>query len=90
MVEEGETLTTIFLCDMFAGYQRELKYRHRDGSFSAFGEEGRKEGSSWLTAFVVKSFAQAQPFIFIDSRDLNISISYLKSVQMENGCFMER
>nr|KAG5694344.1 hypothetical protein BaRGS_035212 [Batillaria attramentaria] len=69
---------------METGYQRELKYRHADGSFSAFGERGNKAGSTWLTAFVVKSFAQAKPYIFIDQDDLDMSIrgqvfsSYLK------------
>ncbi|CAL4149314.1 unnamed protein product, partial [Meganyctiphanes norvegica] len=40
------------------GYQQELRYRHKDGSFSAFGESD-SSGSTWLTAFVLKSFAQA-------------------------------
>eukprot|EP00959_Pyramimonas_sp_CCMP1952_P469394 9494860-Pyramimonas_sp.AAC.1 len=39
------------------GYQRELNYRHSDGSFSAFGESDG-DGSTWLTAFVLKVFAQ--------------------------------
>jgi len=42
---------------MITGYQRELTYRHNDGSFSAFGESD-KEGSLWLTAFVLKCFSQ--------------------------------
>ncbi|KAK7480021.1 hypothetical protein BaRGS_00028754 [Batillaria attramentaria] len=79
---------------METGYQRELKYRHADGSFSAFGERGNKAGSTWLTAFVVKSFAQAKPYIFIDQDDLDMSIRYLKRTQnLEGplrGCFFER
>ena len=43
------------------GYQRELNYRHSDGSFSAFGEMSHmSEGSTWLTAFVLKVFAQVR------------------------------
>ena len=68
------------------GYQRELTYRHDDGSYSAFGKSDR-EGSIWLTAFVVKSFAGAKPFIFIDKNDLDRSISWIESLQLENGCF---
>ena len=80
---------------MSTGYQRELKYRHEDGSFSAYGPRGAKPGSTWLTAFVVKSFAQASPYVFIDQQDLNVSIEYLKSVQNPEdgplvGCFFER
>ena len=41
----------------------------------------------WLTAFVVKSFAQAKPYIFIDEEDLQKSIDWFESKQLENGCF---
>lgn len=41
----------------------------------------------WLTAFVVKSFSQASPFMFIDRADLNKSINWFKSKQTFNGCF---
>ncbi|XP_042877971.1 alpha-2-macroglobulin-like isoform X7 [Penaeus japonicus] len=71
---------------MKKGYQRELRYRHDDGSFSAFGNSDAS-GSTWLTAFVLKSFAQARQYIQIDEDDLNMSRDWLKSHQMENGCF---
>ncbi len=74
------------LCFSLPGYQRELTYRHGDGSFSAFGERD-DSGSMWLTAFVVKSFAQARPYIFIDDADLQRSVDWFKSKQLENGCF---
>ena len=41
------------------GYQKQLTYKHDDGSFSAFGNVD-KSGSSWLTAFVLKSLAHAR------------------------------
>ena len=44
---------------LITGYQRELTYRHNDGSFSAFGEQD-ESGSLWLTAFVLKTFSQAK------------------------------
>ncbi|WAQ97872.1 CD109-like protein [Mya arenaria] len=50
---------------MIVGYQSELTFRHHDGSFSAFGNNDAS-GSTWLTAFVVKSFAQASFFIYVD------------------------
>ena len=49
---------------MTTGYQRQLTYRRSDGSFSAFGQSD-PEGSLWLTAFVLKSFAQADGLIYI-------------------------
>lgn len=70
------------------GYQRELTYKHLDHSYSAFGKSDAS-GSTWLTAFVVKSFAQARPFIFVDDEDLTQSIDWFKSKQLENGCFPE-
>ena len=71
---------------MSAGYQRELGYRHSDGSYSAFGESDN-EGSLWLTSFVVRSFARAQPFIYIDPAHLTASIDWIRAQQLENGCF---
>ena len=73
-----------------SGYQRELNYRHKDGSFSAFGQQNETcVGSVWLTAFVVKSFAQASKHIYIDERDMAKSVTFLKRAQLENGCYRE-
>ncbi|VDN08427.1 unnamed protein product [Thelazia callipaeda] len=75
---------------MESGYQRELTYRRSDHSFSAFGESD-KHGSTWLTAFVVRSFKQAQKFIFVDDSVIKSSIAFLNSQQQqENGAFAER
>lgn len=71
---------------LHTGYQRELIYRHPDGSYSAFGPESSKS-SIWLTAFVIKSFAQAKSIIYIDERDLKISVKWIVKNQLENGCF---
>ncbi|CAL8107505.1 unnamed protein product [Calicophoron daubneyi] len=76
-----------------SGYERQLKYRHDDGSYSAFGKSD-KQGSTWLTAFVLRVFARAHK---VDS-SLNIgwkqlfneTIEYLRSRQdSSTGCFME-
>ncbi|XP_073541261.1 pregnancy zone protein-like isoform X2 [Phyllobates terribilis] len=69
-----------------SGYQRQLTYKHDDGSYSAFGKSD-KEGNTWLTGFVVKSFSKAQPYIFIDESHLNHSFSWLKNNQQDTGCF---
>ncbi|XP_076671615.1 pregnancy zone protein isoform X2 [Andrena cerasifolii] len=70
------------------GYQRELNYRHPDGSYSAFGtNDSEDESSIWLTAFVLKSFAQAQSLIHIDERDLIMSAEWIVKKQLKNGCF---
>ncbi|MBP1706570.1 MAG: hypothetical protein H6Q39_294 [Chloroflexi bacterium] len=71
---------------MLTGYQRELTYRRNDGSFSAFGQSD-KEGSLWLTAFVLKCFSQAQGLIYIDDQVLNQAKSWILSHQNSDGSF---
>ncbi|XP_039730208.1 alpha-2-macroglobulin [Pteropus medius] len=70
------------------GYQRQLNYKHYDGSYSTFGEKyGRSAGNTWLTAFVLKTFAQAQTYIFIDETHINQALTWLSRKQKDNGCF---
>ncbi|CAH7186921.1 murinoglobulin-1 [Phodopus roborovskii] len=70
------------------GYQRELNYKHKDGSYSAFGDQGgQSQGNTWLTAFVLKSFAQARDFIFIDAMHITHAFTWLSRQQRGNGCF---
>ncbi|XP_063973145.1 CD109 antigen-like isoform X2 [Diachasmimorpha longicaudata] len=70
------------------GYQQELTYRHKDGSFSAFGESD-ESGSTWLTAFVAKSFKQASEYITVEDRIINEALLWLSNVQAPNGSFPE-
>ncbi|XP_068113161.1 alpha-2-macroglobulin-like [Hyperolius riggenbachi] len=69
-----------------SGYQRQLTYKRDDGSYSAFGKHD-PEGNTWLTAFVVKSFSKARPYIFIDDSHLKHSSSWLQDHRNERGCF---
>ncbi|NXG75108.1 OVOS protein, partial [Baryphthengus martii] len=68
------------------GYQKQLSYKHRDGSYSSFGTRD-KEGSVWLTAFVYKSFAQAKRNIYIDDNVQSQTLIWLASKQKSDGCF---
>ncbi|XP_064609177.1 LOW QUALITY PROTEIN: CD109 antigen-like [Liolophura sinensis] len=68
------------------GYQRELTYQHKDGSFSAFGDND-PSGSMWLTAFVVKSFHQAKSFIFIDDDTIKRAVDWMITRQNSDGSF---
>ncbi|XP_038548732.1 alpha-2-macroglobulin-like isoform X4 [Micropterus salmoides] len=69
-----------------SGYQRQLNYKHGDGAYSTFGSG---PGNTWLTAFVLRSFAKAQSFIYIDPTKLAESKSWLDDKQRENGCFQQ-
>lgn len=40
-----------------------------------------------LTAFVLKSFAQARPHIFIEEKHIQDALNWLTQKQKENGCF---
>ncbi|XP_053925174.1 alpha-2-macroglobulin isoform X2 [Cuculus canorus] len=72
---------------LVSGYQRQLNYKHQDGSYSTFGPRYGQPGNTWLTAFVLKSFAQARPHIFIDEKHIQDALVWLSLKQKENGCF---
>ncbi|XP_054858325.1 alpha-2-macroglobulin-like [Eublepharis macularius] len=73
---------------LVAGYQRQLNYKHPDGSYSTFGPHYNEPGNTWLTAFVLKSFAQARPYIFVEDKHITDAQTSLASRQKENGCFL--
>ncbi|XP_036418067.1 alpha-2-macroglobulin-like protein 1 [Colossoma macropomum] len=70
---------------LVSGYQRELSYKHDDGSYSAFGKSD-PSGNTWLTAFVMKSFGSAKQFIFIDQLYVDQAKTWLGQ-QQQNGSF---
>jgi len=78
--------------NMLVGYQRELNYRHPNGGFSAFGTQD-DSASTWLTAFVLKVFAQAASapyrFIEVDAGVLSQAAAFLASTQERDGHFDE-
>ncbi|XP_052103757.1 CD109 antigen-like [Mytilus californianus] len=85
LTEEIKKKTAKFL---EGGYQRELSFVHSDGSFSAFGSND-KSGTTWLTAFVVKSFSQAADLTFIDINVMTKAIQWLIRQQDPSGAFNE-
>ncbi|MGA9350821.1 MAG: alpha-2-macroglobulin family protein [Anaerolineae bacterium] len=71
---------------MITGYQRELTFMRSDGSFSAFGQED-PEGSLFLTAFVLKTFAQAQGLMYVDPQILSSAQDWIIQHQNADGSF---
>ncbi|XP_072538734.1 alpha-2-macroglobulin-like protein 1 [Salminus brasiliensis] len=71
---------------LVSGYQRELTYKHDDGSYSAFGMSD-PSGNTWLTAFVMKSFGSAKKYIFVDQLYVEQAKTWLGQQQQKNGCF---
>ncbi|NWT28572.1 A2ML1 protein, partial [Cardinalis cardinalis] len=68
------------------GYQRQLLYKHDDGSYSAFGK-GDEQGNTWLTAFVARSFGQASSHIYINKDHVHSALRWLQKHQLPSGCF---
>ncbi|KAI4886734.1 hypothetical protein NFI96_022087, partial [Prochilodus magdalenae] len=71
---------------LVSGYQRELTYKHDDGSYSAFGMSD-PSGNTWLTAFVMKSFGSAKQFVFIDQLYVDQAKAWLGQQQQSKGYF---
>nr|WBW70092.1 venom protein [Lampona murina] len=69
-----------------AGAQRQLQYKHSDGSFSAFGSRD-KQGSMFLTAFVLRYFSEADKYVDIDNKTLVRMQNWITSKQQLDGCF---
>uniref|UniRef100_A0AAZ3RHZ4 A2ML1 protein n=1 Tax=Oncorhynchus tshawytscha TaxID=74940 RepID=A0AAZ3RHZ4_ONCTS len=82
LTKEIQTRATGFL---ESGYQRELNYKHDDGSYSAFGKSD-ESGNTWLTSFVLKSFGGAKPYIFVDPAHIAQAKAWLASHQQTDGC----
>uniref|UniRef100_A0A669BD33 Alpha-2-macroglobulin n=1 Tax=Oreochromis niloticus TaxID=8128 RepID=A0A669BD33_ORENI len=68
-----------------SGYQRELTYKHDDGSYSAFGKAD-SSGNTWLTSFVMKSFGGAQPYIYVQPEHITEAWRWLSKHQRPDGC----
>ncbi|XP_012890744.1 PREDICTED: CD109 antigen [Dipodomys ordii] len=73
---------------MRQGYQRELLYQRDDGSFSAFGNDD-PSGSTWLSAFVLRSFLEADAYIDVDENVLHRAFVWLRGHQRASGAFWE-
>ncbi|XP_077578127.1 alpha-2-macroglobulin-like [Stigmatopora nigra] len=83
MTSDIEKKTLNFLT---SGYQRQLNYKHSNGGYSTFGTG---EENTWLTAFVMRSFAKANSFVYIDPANIEDSQNWLERKQKENGCFQK-
>lgn len=75
-----------YTCFVVISSLKTTNFRRFDNSFSAFGESD-EHGSTWLTAFVVRSFSQAKPFIYVDDSVINKSIAFLNAQQMVRSLY---
>ncbi|XP_030043082.1 alpha-2-macroglobulin-like protein 1 [Microcaecilia unicolor] len=82
LTPELEARASTFIC---AGYGTELKYKHSDGSYSAFGDSD-SSGNTWLTAFVAGSFSEAKNSC-IDQTVIDEAVTWLGQHQNSSGCF---
>ncbi|XP_065357347.1 thioester-containing protein 1 allele R1 isoform X2 [Calliphora vicina] len=97
-LKDSERLTpaleTKLRYNLDTGYQNMLKYRHNDGSFSSFGPPQMKDkprnGSTWLTAYVMRSFQQIKQFVDVNDKIIDEGLKYLSQQQAANGSFTEK
>ncbi|XP_048210448.1 CD109 antigen-like [Perognathus longimembris pacificus] len=73
---------------MRQGYQRELLFQRDDGSFSAFGNDD-PSGSTWLSAFVLRCFLEAEAYIDVDESVLHRAFAWLRAHRRAGGAFWE-
>ncbi|XP_073826181.1 thioester-containing protein 1 allele R1-like [Musca autumnalis] len=68
------------------GYQQQITYKHKNGSYSQFGR-GRSKSNTCLTAYVARSMLQARQYISIDEKIIDDAFDYLVQMQKDNGQF---
>lgn len=71
-----------------SGYQRQLNYKRKDGSFSAFGNSDAS-GSVWLTSYVLKTLQQAKTAITIDETVIRRAANFIASHSRTDGSIEE-
>ncbi|XP_068178625.1 complement C3-like [Antennarius striatus] len=69
------------------GYQNQLAYRKKDGSFAVWAHH---QSSSWLTAYVIKVFSMATNLVAVDRDVICDAVKYLiLNAQLPDGMFKE-
>lgn len=68
------------------GMQKHLTLRMTNGAFRFFGGN---PASTWVTAFTVKIFRQAQTFMTVDQNLINTALTFIMTKQETNGGFNE-
>ncbi|GLD50809.1 complement C3-like protein [Lates japonicus] len=69
------------------GYQNQLAYRKKDGSFAVWASHA---GSTWLTAYVVKVFAMANEKVAVQNDVICDAVKFLiLKAQQPDGLFTE-
>ncbi|XP_067353923.1 complement C3-like isoform X4 [Channa argus] len=72
---------------MSIGYQNQLHYRKKDGSFALSSDH---QSSTWLTAYVVKVFTMAYNLVAVQSEVICEAVKFLiLNAQQPNGEFRE-
>jgi CD109 antigen len=91
VVDGGTQLRSRALANAALGWQRELTFRHSDGSFSAFGASDG-DGSTWLTAFVLRVFSElaVHEGSTVDGAVLASAADWLLQRMQPDGSFEDR
>ncbi|XP_075699318.1 alpha-2-macroglobulin-like protein 1 [Rhinoderma darwinii] len=71
---------------LIKGYVSQVMFKKDDGSYSVYHGI---PGSTWLTAFTVRSFSHVQDLIYIQEKHIDDAVKWLSSLQLPSGCFKE-
>nr|XP_056704329.1 ovostatin-like [Euleptes europaea] len=83
-----EEKRALFVGRLSTGYQRQLRYRLPDGSFSTFGNQF-EEGNLWVTVLTYKALAKGKEWIFVDDNVLDQALILIARKQGPDGCFRQ-
>ncbi|EAT47037.1 AAEL001794-PA, partial [Aedes aegypti] len=83
----AEDVRTKAINFLSSGYQNQLRYKRSDGAFSVWGQS--HAGSTFLTAFVAKSFKIAAKYIQVDKSIVDAAFDWLAKQQQSDGRFPE-
>nr|XP_022297412.1 CD109 antigen-like [Crassostrea virginica] len=70
------------------GIDSEMRWRRHDGSFSIWGNRNR-QGSTWLTSFVLMCFHQANQFVPVKEDVFTSGLKWLMQNQRSDGSIHE-
>ncbi|GAB0098879.1 macroglobulin complement-related [Sergentomyia squamirostris] len=93
--QRNKTMEKQAFYNLNIGYQRQLSFMNKDGSFALFRSDwNQSDPSVWLTAYCVRIFQEAsfyewENYIYIDPNMIQKSVAWILRHQTPEGSFYE-
>ena len=77
---------------LLAGYQNQQKFMHSDGLYSIWGRKDEQGGGTWLSAYVLRTYADIllNDLATVDVEKFNLTYMTLKSIANSDGSYRHR